>query len=40
MRNEDNDVEGILNHGGQESDLHIGEENIQDSEDATTLLVN
>ena len=38
MRNEEgDDNEDISNYGGQESDVDIGEENIQDSEDATTL---
>ena len=34
---EDDDVENISNDGGQESDVDIDEENIQHSEDATTL---
>ena len=38
MRNEEgDDDEDISNYGGQESDVDIGEENIQDFEDATTL---
>ena len=34
---DDDDQEDISNDGGQESDVDIGEEKIQDSEDATTL---
>ena len=38
VRNEDDDdQEDISNDSSQESDIDIGEENIQDSEDATTL---
>ena len=38
MRNEEGDDDkDISNYGGQESDVDIGEENIQDFEDATTL---
>ena len=37
MCNEDDDEEDISNDGGQESNVDMGEENIQDSEDATTL---
>ena len=34
---EDDDVDDISNDGGQESEVDIGKENIQHSEDATTL---
>ena len=38
VRNEvDEDEEDISSDSGQESDVNIDEENIQDSEDATTL---
>ena len=38
VQNEDDDDEwDVSNNGDQESDVDIGEENIQDSEDATTI---
>ena len=38
VRNEDDDNQEVIsNDGGQESDVEVGEEKIQDSEDATTL---
>ena len=38
MRKEDDDdYKDISNDGGQESDVDIGEQNIQGSEDATTF---
>ena len=37
MRNEEDDEEDIFNDGGQESDVDIGDVNIQSSEDAATV---
>ena len=37
VQNEDDDEWDVSNNGDQESDVDIGEENIQDSEDATTI---